>query len=142
MKRQRWHVDHLDVVDEPMYKSLLRYRQYEDRQPTDEDANVWSSHIVGSKLHAPILDLDFPHEYVPSTTEGHGHLYLNVPVKRWRMMVMLWGLYVGGAIEYGHLVWSLRRGGTFMRLPEVKKTEQEAAVKYTYGMFFKIREKK
>lgn len=142
MKRQQWHVNHLDVVDEPMIFSLVKYRQYEDRQPQDEDANVVSSHIVGTKLHAPILDLDFPHEYIPSTTPGHGHLYLNVPISRWRMFFMLWGLYVGGVIEKGHFVWSVRRGGTFMRLPWIKKTPEEAAVKYTYGMFFKLREKK
>ena len=138
-RRQRWHVDHLDVVDEPMYKSLIRYRQYEDRQPTDADANVVSSHVVGSKLHAPIIDLDFPHIYEPSTTPGHGHLYLNVPIKRWRMYVLLFGLYIGGVIEYGHLVWSIRRGGTFMRLPWIKKTPEEAAVKYSYGMFRKLK---
>jgi hypothetical protein len=138
MNRQTWHVDHLDIVDEPMILSLLKYKHYEDRQPSDVEANVVSSDIVGSKLHAPIIDLDFDHAYVPSTTPGHAHLYLNVPISRWRLFVLLWGLRVGGVIEKGNFWWSLRRGGTYVRRPHVKKTPEEAAVKYTYGMFFKL----
>lgn len=141
-RRKTWHVEHLDIVDEPMILSLMKYRQYEDRQPRDSDANVVSSHLVGTRLHAPILDLDYPHRYVPSTTPGHGHLYLNRPIPRWRLFILLWGLYMGRVIEPGNFWWSLRRGGTFVRRQDVKKTPDEAAVKYTYGMFFKIREKK
>lgn len=138
-KRQRWFVNHLDIVDEPMILSLIKYRQYEDRQPTDLDANVVSSHVVGSKLHAPILDLDFPHHYEPSSTPGHGHLYIDTPMPRWRMFLMLWALYMAGVIEKGHFIWSVRRGGTFMRLPWIAKTPEEAAVTYSYGMFFRLR---
>lgn len=141
-ERQIWHVDHLDIVDEPMIVSLLKYRQYEDRQPTDEDANVVSSHVIGTRHHAPIIDLDFAHHYVPSTTPGHAHLYLDVPVSRWRLFVLLWGLYVGGAIEKGYFLWSLRRGGTFVRRPGVRKTAEEASVTYTYGLLFKLRGKR
>lgn len=141
MRRKTWHVEHLDIVDEPMALSLLKYRQYEDRQPSDVDANVVSSHLPNGK-HAPILDLDFPHTYVPSTTPGHAHLYLNVPISRWRMIILLWGLYVGGVIEFGNFWWSLRRGGTFVRRKGVEKTAEEAAVTYTYGMFFKLRGKR
>lgn len=75
----------------------------EDRLPTEVDANVVSSHWDEDK-HLPILDLDFDHLYVPSTTPGHAHLYLNVPIRRWRLFVLLWGLYVGGVI------WGRNRG--------------------------------
>jgi hypothetical protein len=137
-------VDHLDIVDEPMALSMLKYRQYEDRQPTDVDANVVSSHLTAYRggPHAPIIDLDFPHIYVPSTTPGHGHLYLNRPIPRWRMFIMLWGLYMGGVIEKGFFLWSLRRGGTFVRRPGVKKTTSEEKVMYTYGFFFKLKGKR
>lgn len=141
-RRRTWRVDHLDVVDEPMVKSMIRYRQYEDRHPQDENANVVSSHLGPSGLHAPIIDLDFPHLYVPSTTPGHGHLYFNVPTRRWRMFVLLWGLYLTGNIEKGYFLWSLRRGGTFVRRPGVKKTTEEEKVKYTHGFFFKLRERR
>lgn len=142
LDRKTWRVDHLDIVDEPMFLSLIKYRQYEDRQPSDVEANVVSSHVVGTRHHAPILDLDFPHVYVPSTTPGHAHLYLDTPIPRWRLFILLWGLYVGGVIEKGNFWWSLRRGGTFVRRPGVQKTAEEAAVTYTWGMFFKLRKPK
>lgn len=142
MRRRTWHVDHLDIVDEPMLLSMVKYRHYEDRQPTEEDANVVSSHLVDAPLHAPIIDLDFPHRYVPSTTPGHAHLYLDVPVSRWRLYALLWGLYVGGVIERGYFLWSLRRGGTFVRREGVEKTAAEGSVSYTYGLLFKLPRKK
>ncbi len=99
MHRKTWHVEHLDIVDEPMILSLLKYRQYEDRQPSDVDANVVSSHLVGSHKHAPILDLDFPHVYVPSTTDGHAHLtlYQKEPASRIaRLIHRMWVVFLHG----------------------------------------------
>lgn len=124
-----------------MILSLIKYRQYEDRSATDLLANVVSSNLHGSRLHAPIIDLDFPHEYVPSTTPGHGHLYLNVPISGWRFFALNLGLYLGGVIEKGYFVWSIRRGGNFVRRPWVKKSTAEERVTYTHGMFFKLRKK-
>lgn len=141
LPRKTWHVDHLDIVDEPMILSLVKYRQYEDRQPSADDANVVSSNLPDGK-HAPIIDLDFPHTYVPSTSDGHAHLYLDVPVSRWRFWALNLGLYLGGVIEKGYFVWSIRRGGNFVRRPGVHKTTAEENVKYTYGMFVKLRKNK
>lgn len=141
LERKTWHVNHLDIVDEPMAKSLLTYRHYEDRQPTDVDANVVSSNLPNGK-HAPIVDLDFPHQYVPSTTPGHGHLYLDVEISGWRWFMLNLGLYLGGVIEKGYFVWSLRRRGNYVRRPGVQKTTAEEKVTYSYGMFFRLRDKK
>lgn len=60
--RRTWHVDHLDIVDEPMALSLIKYRHYEDRKLSDH-ANVVSSNLTEGG-HMPIVDLDFPHHYV------------------------------------------------------------------------------
>lgn len=141
--RKTWHVDHLDIVDEPMVVSMLRYRQYADRQPSDVDANVVSSNVVGKRgKHAAIIDLDFPHEYVPSTTTGHAHLYLNVEISYWRWFILNLGLYLGGVIEKGYFLWSLRRGGNFVRRRGVHKTTAEENVRYSYGFFFRLRKRK
>lgn len=142
MERRTWHVDHLDIVDEPMALSMLRYRQYEDRQPSEQDANVVSSNVVGTHTHAPIIDLDFPHRYVSSTSEGHGHLYLDVPIGMFRWVILMIGLRVGGVIEPGYFWWSLRRGGNFVRREGVHKTTAEEKVTYSFGMFFRLRRKK
>ena len=40
------------------------------------EGNLVSS-MVELGQHRPILDLDFAHQYVPSSTEGHGHLYID-----------------------------------------------------------------
>lgn len=138
-KRVRWHADLLNVVDEPMILSLIRYRMRQDRHP-DPSGELVSSHVEGTNLHAPILDLDFPHHYIPSTNPGHGHLYLDVPMSRLRMIFLLWALRVAGVIEQGNWWWSLRRGGTFVRVPGVQKTPEEDT-HYTYGMFFKLRDR-
>lgn len=140
--RRTWHVDHLDIVDEPMALSMLKYRQYEDRQPSDEDANVVSSNVVGTRHHLPIIDLDYSHRYVPSTTPGHGHLYLDQPISSLRWVILMVGLRIGGVIEPGYFWWSLRRGGNFVRREGVHKTTDEEKVKYSYGMFFRLRRSK
>ena len=137
--RKTWRAPDLGIVDEPMALSLIKYRAEDDRSPsTEEDHNLISSHIPGTRLHAPILDLDFPHHYEPSTQPGHGHLYLDGPISRWKMTVLLWALYQAGVIEQGYFLWSLRRGGTFVRRPGVLKSTDQEKVVYTHGMFRKL----
>lgn len=133
--RKTWQAPDLGIVDEPMALSLLKYRAEEDREASDaDDWNLVSSHVLGTKLQAPIIDLDFRHRYIPSTHDGHGHLYLDVPVRKWRWLALMIGLYLGGAVEQGYFWWSMRRGANFMRRPGVLKTEREEVV-YTHGMF-------
>ena len=87
------------------------------------------ANLIGSKLddgtHMPILDLDFDHKYVPSSTPGHGHLYLNVPVSKARWIALMIGLYAGGVIQKGYFWWSLRRGANFVRPVGVYKDNLE-----------------
>lgn len=140
MRRVYWQADLTPGKDEPLFCSLVKYQMDEDRQPS-VTGNLISSHILGSDLHAPILDLDIPHTYTKSTSDGHGHLYLNLPMSRFKMFVMLAALRYAGVIEMGNFWWSLRRGGTFVRRRYVRKPESEN-LPYTYGMFFKLRRKK
>lgn len=135
--RTRWHADLLSFTDEPMALSLIKYKMSEDRVP-DPDGELMSSYIAGSKKHAPVLDIDIPMRLIPSTTPGHSHLYIDLPMSRTKMMFMLWALKLAGVIEMGFFWWCLRRGGTFVRIPSVRKTEAES-MKYTYGMFLKMR---
>lgn len=124
MNRAMWRGFRLNyVADEPLVVSLVKYRAARDREvASGQTANLVSSHVVDSPgKHAPVIDLDFPHEYVPSSTAGHGHLYLNVPTSRWRMWALLAGLRISGNIEAGFFWWSLRRGATFVRTPGTDK---------------------
>lgn len=134
-----WRAPDLGIVDEPMFMSLVKYRAEEDRrEAVGDDYNLVSSHVPGTRKHAPIIDLDFRHRYIRSTNEGHGHLYLDVPISRWRWLALMVGLYLGGAIEQGYFWWSLRRGGNFVRRPGVKKESSSEKVVYTHGMFRKL----
>jgi hypothetical protein len=67
-------------------------------------ASVVASTIEGSdSLHTIMLDLDVPATLVPSSTPGHSHLYIDVP------------------LEDGYVSASIERGHTALRLPGVKK---------------------
>lgn len=141
--RTYWHADNLEIVRrKPILWEIITFRLHKSRYQveTKELANLVSSKTRTGK-HLPIIDLDFPHKYVPSSTEGHGHLYLNRPISRWRWVVLLVGLKVGGALERGSFVWSLRRGANFVRLPGVEKTEEESQTGGDYGWIFKKKAK-
>ena len=71
--------------------------------------------------HAPVLDLDVPHELVPSSTPGHAHLYLDVPMSWWRYKRLLKALARAGVIEKGFVKASIARGHTDVRVPWLKK---------------------
>lgn len=140
--RTLWFSWDLGIHDEPLVKSLINYRQIKNRRPVTDflpgmPANLISSKTVDGK-QLPIIDLDFPHEYVPSTQAGHGHLYLNVPISNFRFLLLMTGLYLGKQIELGYYIWSLRRGGNFARPLGVEKTEAESGY-YTYGWFRKLK---
>lgn len=137
--RTFWYAPKLTIKDEPLIKSLITYRQDEDRwQVVDpSDANLISS-LTDAGTHMPILDLDFPHHFVESTTEGHTHLFIDVEMSRFKLTVLMFALWYAGVVEMGHAVWTIRRGASFVRLPGLAKTEQEN-VKPTYGWFRRLK---
>lgn len=130
------------VEPEGLLVSLLKYKPKNDRtQVPKEEANLVSSRCENG-MHKPILDLDFNHTYVPSTKPGHGHLYLDVEIPTWRLILLLIALRLAGAVELGFAAWSIRRRATFVRLPGVTKTPDEwirAEKPPEYGWLFKKR---
>lgn len=90
------------------------------------EANVVSSLRTDTfqpGLHALLLDLDVPAILVPSTTEGHSHLYVDVRIPEEKYFELLDLLAEVGVIEKGYAIMSKRKGGSNLRLPWVKKTE-------------------
>lgn len=92
---------------------------------TEGRGNLWTSEISGTELHAPVLDLDIPHKYVASTTAGHGHLYIDVPMTwdQYRMLLTVLGEV--GILEPGYVDASIVRKFTAVRKPEIKKAPDE-----------------
>lgn len=83
--------------------------------------------------------IDVPHHYVPSTQEGHGHLYIDVELSNWAWFWLMVRLYRAGIIEQGYFAWGIRRWGNFVRREGVTKEPQDIGGKYTYGWLFKVR---
>lgn len=107
-----------------------------DRQATTDLslANVVSSidrdSVPGKRWtrHYPVLDLDIPAHLVPSTTPGHSHLYLDVPVSEDAFWKMCEALAEAGVLHSGYVSACRSRGYTSVRLPWVKKVGPEVEV--------------
>lgn len=93
---------------------------------TEENANLVSSVQVDSTgrptgLHLPVIDVDLPCDFVPSSTPGHGHLYIDKALTWDQYRILLHVLMVLGIVEPGYVAVSEKRGATFVRKPgEVK----------------------
>ena len=85
-------------------------------------AEVVSSQIVGTKTHTPMLDLDVPASQIPSSTPGHSHLYIDVPMPWRKYKRLLRAFYKAGLIEKGYYQASVRRRHTALRMPGIPKT--------------------
>lgn len=90
----------------PGYANLITSILY-----TDEDHTI----------HLPLIDLDVEHAYFTSSSEGHGHLYLNVQLNHEKYGKLLDVLYECGIIEKGIIEQYKRLGYTNLRLPGLKK---------------------
>lgn len=71
--------------------------------------------------HKPVLDIDFPAALIPSSTEGHFHLYLDKELTWDNYVELLKVLAKCGIIEQGYANASIDRTHTSARLPWVKK---------------------
>lgn len=83
-------------------------------------ANLVSSKLANG-LHVPTLDLDVPHHFEPSSTPGHSHLYIDVPMSWRKYKRLLRALCRAGIIEKGFCKFSILRGASFVRKPGVSK---------------------
>lgn len=88
------------------------------------DANIIISETLTDK-HIVQLDLDVEHLYVPSTTSGHGHLYINVELT-WREYESLLKLLATfGIIQKGYVECAIERKHTGLRVPGLDKNNPE-----------------
>jgi hypothetical protein len=81
-----------------------------------DDANLITS-LTEDGRHAPVLDLDFGASLVPSTTEGHWHLYLDKTMTWRQYRRLLKALGRAGVLERGFVKFSLRRKFSAVRKP-------------------------
>lgn len=116
-----YFVEDLDKRDRSGSSDDLNAIDRERRVPvTKDEANLISSQCQDG-LHRPVLDFDIPARYVPSTTEGHGHLYIDLGLDWEKYEKLLVALGDAGILEDGYVKAALRRKATFVRPPWVKK---------------------
>lgn len=88
------------------------------------ESNVVSSEIADGPnrgQHTLALDLDVPAVLVPSSTPGHSHLYIDVPMQWTQLEDVLTALAKAGVIEPGFAHFSIQRKFTCLRMPWVRK---------------------
>lgn len=86
----------------------------------DEDCNLISS-LCEDGLHRPVIDFDFPCQLIPSSTDGHYHLYIDKEMG-WNEYEMLLEVLVRvGLVEQGYYNSALKHCQTYVRPPWVKK---------------------
>lgn len=110
-----------DAYDEGFYTKI-----------PDEAAGIADAELIASLnadgKHRPLLDIDFPAAVIPSSTEGHCHLYIDKELE-WKDYKRLLNVLADlGIIEHGYRGASLARGYTALRLPWVKKNEEDKVV--------------
>lgn len=71
--------------------------------------------------HIIALDIDVPAWCIPSSTDGHSHLYISHQLQWPQYEKLLRVLAEIGLIEEGYKDASIKRKATFLRLPWVKK---------------------
>ena len=97
--------------------------------PSLEEANIVTSLSRGDEpTHALFLDIDLPHEYIPSSTPGHGHLAIDAKLTHDQWEKLMDALGDAGVIEEGYVNASKFRGYAALRLPWVKKESIEEEV--------------
>ena len=89
-------------------------------EPDVTDCDIVSS-LMPDGMHAPCIDIDVPVTVAPSSTPGHGHLYIDVPMTWADYERLLTVMAEVGIVEEGYLRASLTRKATHLRLPWVKK---------------------
>jgi len=119
-KRTFWRTENVLVSD----RYDIWTEEKREQVPEDE-ANIISSRTDDGR-HMPVLDIDIPACLLPSSTPGHGHLYIDVPMSWWRYRMLLRQLYKAGIIQKGFYDLAMRRKQTFVRRPGVTKQNEAA----------------
>jgi hypothetical protein len=89
------------------------------------EANLVTSRRPGRKdYHLPAIDIDVPVTVVPSSTKGHGHLYIDKAVPWSKYVALLEALADAEIVERGYVEAAKAHGFTTLRLPWVHKEDQ------------------
>jgi hypothetical protein len=119
-------------MNESLPKRQFRYKDLDDAdymaesnfnspgvEVHEDNANVIASATDQPGVHMPVIDFDVPARLVPSSTPGHSHLYIDVPMSFDQMVAVLEALLHDPGIPEGYVKATKARG--LVRKPGVKK---------------------
>lgn len=120
----RWRLsEHIDDKDDEDYAG-----DSEEKLAHPDDANLMCSDVtVSGNWHMPVIDLDVPVRFIPSSTPGHGHLVLGKVMSKKKYFALLDALVDAGIVESGFAQASKDRGYSAVRPPWSKKPAQKVA---------------
>lgn len=99
-----------------------------DGTVTHHQCQIHNCPLNIAAVHKPVLDIDVPVMLIPSSTEGHSHLYIDKSVSWDAYCKLLDALVECGIVERGYVQAAKNRGFTSVRLPWVKKKQGEDEV--------------
>ena len=112
--------------DEPEKPGEEYTRPAEVAEPAD--ANLITSRVktdfedvFGTTIHKPVLDIDLPIQLLPSSTEGHFHLFIDKAMTWEKYRRLMDVLAEVGIVEHGYVNASVERGYSAVRLPWIRK---------------------
>jgi hypothetical protein len=111
----------LEKNDSPPLADLNEANVVTSENPYYEEINKIRGDDSYTYKHLPVFDLDCRHSYIPSTTPGHGHLFLDVSLTQEEFEKLLKVLAEVGILDHGYVNASLRRGYSAVRLPWIRK---------------------
>lgn len=129
LPRVHCRYEELDTPKEDKLKKMengeYTGQKYEEVEP--EKANLVSSRLeyLRGKLHAPALDIDYPVQCYESSTPGHYHVLIDVPMSWWKYRILMWWMSVCGILEKGYYKASVKRKASYLRKKGVLKLESE-----------------
>lgn len=111
------NIDNPDYSNDPIEQPVVE----------EQFANLVTSKLdAGLDMHAPALDLDVPARLVPSSTPGHSHLYIDVPMPWDDYVRLLTVLADVGILEPNYVSVSIARGASYLRKEGVYKPGSDA----------------
>lgn len=130
--RKRWYNPMLDPrtqtlkMTEAMRKAVEDQAYADNAGPLNEPDAQHPYNLVSSLcddgMHRPALDIDVPCRVVPSSTEGHCHIYFDTLALSWPQYLGLLGaLTAAGIIDVAYLAASIKREQTLLRPEHVRK---------------------
>lgn len=88
-----------------------------EQRKVSRDKAILIGSLCEDGRHAPVLDIDFSAQLIPSTMPGHFHLYLDKKMSWEKYKELLAALYEAGIIQRGFYEMSLARGKSMVLLP-------------------------